>query len=177
MASVLLLNASYEPLAVISMRRAISLMMRERVDAATEDMLTLKGMTSQLNIPTVLRLRRYVSVPQRGVGWSRRGVLQRDEYRCIYCGLRAGERRRDKQGGQPIRKNDFTIDHILPSSRGGRNTWSNTACSCPSCNQRKGDRMPHEAGMNLLWEPKMPRVDYVVATGEIPQSWKFYLEV
>ena len=177
MASVLLLNASYEPLAVISMRRAVSLMLRERVDAATDDILTLKGMTDHLTIPKVLRLRRYISVPQRGVGWSRRGVLHRDKHRCIYCGIQAGEHNKKNKGSSSIRKNDFTIDHIRPVSRGGKNTWSNTACSCPACNQRKGSRMPHEAGMPLLWEPKMPRVDYVVATGDIPQSWKFYLEI
>ena len=78
--------------------------------------------------------------------------------------------------GQILRRQDFTIDHIVPRSKGGQNTWSNTACACPPCNQRKGDRDPHEAGMTMLWEPKMPRVDYVVASGEVPQAWKIYLE-
>jgi len=171
--AVLLLNASYEPLAVIPQRRALSLLLRDRVDAVTDEVWTLQGAAGSLAIPTVLRLRRYVNAPRRGVRWSRRGVMQRDQYRCIYCGVQAGERR----GSQVMSKRDFTIDHIRPSSRDGKNTWSNTACACPACNSRKGNRMPHEAGMPLLWEPKMPRVDYLVASGDVPQSWKIYLEV
>jgi 5-methylcytosine-specific restriction endonuclease McrA len=121
----------------------------------------------------VLRLRRYVRVPQRGVRWSRSGVMRRDGYRCIYCGIQAGETR----GSRVLYKDAFTIDHLIPRSRGGKNTWGNTACACPTCNQRKGDRTPHEAGMTLLWEPKTPRVDYLVASGSVPAAWKVYLEV
>jgi 5-methylcytosine-specific restriction endonuclease McrA len=170
---VLLLNASYEPLAVIPARRALSLLMRNRVDAATDECLTLTSPNSGLTIPSVLRLRRYVRVPQRGVRWSRIGVLRRDGYRCIYCGISAGESR----GNRTLYKDDFTIDHLIPRSQGGKNSWGNTACACPACNQRKGDRTPHEAGMPLLWEPKTPRVDYLVASGTIPTAWKFYLEM
>jgi 5-methylcytosine-specific restriction endonuclease McrA len=172
MAAVLLLNASYEPLAVIPVRRALSLLMRDRVDAVTEELLDLSSSTDMLSVPTVLRLRRYVQAPRRGVRWSRRGIMQRDGYRCIYCGTRAG----DRLGNELITKSDFTIDHIVPKSRGGRNSWGNTACACPKCNQRKGNRTPHEAGMPMLWEPKIPRVDYLVASGEVPTAWKFYLE-
>ncbi|MEZ4732483.1 MAG: HNH endonuclease [Caldilineaceae bacterium] len=173
MSAVLLLNASYEPLAVIPVKRALSLVLRERVDAATEERLTVQGAGDALVLPTVLRLRRYVRVPRRGVRWSRRGVMQRDGYQCIYCGIQAGV----AQQGRLLSKSDFTIDHIVPRSRGGGNGWSNTACACPVCNQRKGDRMPHEAGMSLLWEPKTPRVDYLVASGSVPTAWKVYLEI
>ena len=172
MVSVLLLNASYEPLAIIPRRRAVSLMLRGRVDAATEEALAIRTTAVSLQIPTVLRLRRYVNVPRRGASWSRRGVLQRDGYRCIYCGVQAGELRR----GQQLLKQDFTVDHIIPRSKGGGNTWGNTACACPACNHRKGNRTPHEAGMPLRWEPKTPRVGYIVATGEVPAAWKMYLE-
>jgi len=173
MAAILLLNASYEPLAVIPVKRAISLLLRERVDAATEERLTVPGAGDTVVLPTVIRLRRYVRVPRRGVRWSRRGVLQRDGYQCIYCGIQAGVH----QHGRLLTKSDFTLDHIVPRSRGGGNNWSNTACACPTCNQRKGDRMPHEAGMNLRWEPKTPRVDYLVASGSVPTAWKLYLEI
>jgi 5-methylcytosine-specific restriction endonuclease McrA len=173
MVAVLLLNASYEPLAVIPRRRAMSLLLRGRVDAVTEEMVAVQGISHTLRIPTVIRLRRYVNVPRRGARWSRQGVLRRDNYCCIYCGIRAGE----AQGGRIVTRHDFTVDHIIPRSRAGRNTWGNTACACPACNQRKGDRTPHEAGMVLHWEPKIPRVDYLVASGEIPEAWKVYLEV
>lgn len=171
--AVLLLNATYEPLAVIPRRRALSLLLREVVDAAADENWVMHGASCSLEIPVVLRLRRYVNAPRRGVRWTRRGVLQRDHYRCIYCGIRSGELR----GGKWIMKHDFTVDHLLPRSRNGRNTWPNTACACPSCNQRKGNRTPHEAGMKLLWEPKTPRVHYLVASGDIPESWKIYLEL
>jgi 5-methylcytosine-specific restriction endonuclease McrA len=173
MVAVLLLNASYEPLAVIPARRALSLLLRDRVDAVTDEKVTVYSPTSGLKIPAVLRLRRYVRVPRRGVRWSRTGVMRRDGYRCIFCGIQVGERR----GNQLLRKEDFTLDHLIPRSQGGKNTWGNTACACPGCNQRKGDRTPHEAGMALLWEPKTPRVDYLVASGSTPLAWKIYLEV
>lgn len=172
MATVLLLNASYEPLSVIPYRRALSLMLRGRVDAATEANRAISTASSTMQIPTVLRLRRYVNVPRRGARWSRRGVLQRDGYRCVYCGIRAGE----KQRGNLLAKQDFTIDHLIPRSRGGRNTWGNTACACPGCNHRKGNRTPREAGMSLRWEPKLPRVGYLVASGKVPAEWKMYLQ-
>ena len=171
--AVLLLNVTYEPLAVIPRRRAMSLWLRDVVDAAAEDELVIQGACSTLHVPTLLRLRRYVNAPRRGVRWTRRGVLQRDDYCCIYCAVRSG----DIRGGHRMGKNDFTVDHLLPISRGGRNTWPNTACACPACNQRKGNRTPHEAGMKLLWEPKTPRVHYLVASGDIPESWKVYLEL
>lgn len=173
MAAVLLLNASYEPLAVIPARRALSLLLRDRVDAVTDELVSITSPDRALDLPTVLRLRRYVNAPRRGVRWSRRGVMRRDGYRCIYCSIGAGE----SYSGQFLTKSDFTIDHLIPRSRGGGNSWSNTACACASCNQRKGNRTPHEAGMTLLWEPKTPRVDYLVATGEVPTAWKIYLEV
>jgi 5-methylcytosine-specific restriction endonuclease McrA len=173
MGAVLLLNASYEPLAVIPVRRALSLLRRDRVDAATDEALVLVSPSEGLAIPSVLRLRRYIRAPRRGVRWSRTGVMRRDGYRCIYCGVTAGESR----GHRVLAKEQFTIDHLIPRSRGGQNSWGNTACACPSCNQRKGDRTPHEAAMPLLWEPKTPRVDYLVASGSVPRAWKLFLEV
>jgi len=168
---VLLLNASYEPLSVITVRRAVALLLRERVDAATDEARMLHSAQQALEVPVVLRLRRYVNVPRRGARWSRVGVLRRDGYRCIYCGVVATERR----DGRQLDRGDFTIDHIIPRSRGGTNTWGNTACACYACNQRKSDRTPHDAGMLLLWEPKIPRVNYFVLSGEVPEAWKFYL--
>ena len=173
MARVLLLNASYEPLAVITLKRAASLLLKERAEAAGEDALEVRTVSQTLQIPTVLRLRYYVNAPRRGARWSRRAVLRRDGYTCIYCGITLG----GKQRGKIMAKDSFTVDHILPISRGGQNTWGNTACACPVCNQRKGNRTPHEANLKLRWEPKTPRVQYIVAAGEIPSAWKMYLDL
>jgi 5-methylcytosine-specific restriction endonuclease McrA len=173
MSHVLLLNASYEPLAVVTRRRALSLMARGRVEAACEEAIAIQGVSSSLRIPTVIRLRRYVNVPRRAARWSRRGVLKRDTFTCAYCGIRPG----NKQRGRILTRQFLTIDHIIPISRGGKNTWGNTVCACRVCNQRKANRTPHEANMKLLWEPKKPRANYVVLSGKIPVVWKVYLEV
>lgn len=173
MTAVLLLNASYEPLSVIPNQRAIALWLRGRVEAATDEAVPIRGGSQTLHLPTVLRLRRYVNVPQRGARWSRISVLRRDHYTCIYCGAQPGV----WKSGRVLMRTDFTLDHIIPRSRGGLNSWGNTACACPLCNQRKGDRTPHEAGMKMLWEPKTPRVNYWVFAGDIPEAWKIYLEL
>ena len=168
---VLLLNVTYEPLRVIPVKRAVGLMMRGVVEGVEGVAARLRTPSTVFEVPSVLRLCYYVYVPQRGATWSRRGVLTRDRYTCVYCGARVGERRR----GRVLTRYDFTVDHLIPRSRGGGNTWGNTACACRWCNGRKDDRMPHEAGMRLLWEPKTPRVNYMVVSGEMPAEWRLYL--
>ena len=129
---VLVLNADLGPLHRVSLRHAIRMLCREVavVHEALPD--------RQLGIfpmPTIVRLVRYVVTKWRytaGPAWSRRGVLVRDNRICGYCSRTA-----------------TTVDHILPTSRGGRNSWTNTVAACGGCNQRKGDRTPAEAGMVL----------------------------
>ena len=169
--AVLLLNASYVPLKSITIRTAVDLMMRGVVDAVDGVAARLRTPGTVFEVPSVLRLRYYVNAPQRGAVWSRHSVIVRDQHTCIYCGATVGDRRK----GQVIRRADLTIDHLIPRSQGGGNTWSNTACACQWCNNRKADRTPHEAGMKLRWEPRRPRVNYIVASGEIPEEWKVYI--
>lgn len=165
MIGVLLLNATYEPLAVLSLRRAAKLLLKERVEAVTADDVSLVGSERALAIPTVLRLRYYVNVPRHHPpAWTRRGLLARDRYTCAYCGKRCSPR-------------EATVDHVLPLSRGGRSSWGNTVTACFACNQRKADRTPHEAGMKLLIEPKLPRTRYLTVNGEIPTTWKVWIEM
>ena len=120
--------------------------MRGVVDGVDGVAVRLRTPSTVFEVPSVLRLRYYVNVPRRGAVWSRRGVLVRDDYTCIYCGARSGDRRR---GGRRLTRSDFSVDHLTPRSRGGVNTWGNTACACRWCNHRKADRTPHEAGMRL----------------------------
>jgi 5-methylcytosine-specific restriction endonuclease McrA len=134
----------------------------------------LRTVRKKFTIPSVIALRTYVNVPRRKAHWSRKGVLVRDNYTCIYCGVQPGQLQKNKV----LAKGDFTIDHILPKSRKGRDTWTNTACACAACNHRKGNRLPNEAGMKLRWEPKTPRTSYlVIALGTGPSVWKRYIEV
>ncbi|MBA3532888.1 MAG: HNH endonuclease [Ardenticatenales bacterium] len=174
MSRVLLLNASYEPLRILPATRALQLLVRGMVEPVTDVIAArFRSPSITLSVPTVVRLQRYVFAPKRKASWSKRAVMARDNYTCIYCGIEVG----DTVSGHSLTKGDFTIDHLMPRSRGGKNTWSNTACACGPCNRRKGSRTPHEAGMRLRWEPKRPRVGYLVVSGDIPESWKIYLEM
>lgn len=172
---VLLLNGStWEPLSVISIPRAINLILSEKAITVEDSGKKVRTVSSEFPVPSVIALRRYVNVPRRRAHWSRRGVLVRDSYTCIYCGVQSGEIQR----GKLLSKSSFTVDHIVPKSRNGRDTWTNTACACEMCNHRKGSRLPNEAGMKLRWEPKIPRTSYlVIAVGSGPDVWKRYIEV
>ena len=123
-------------------------------------------------MPSVLRLRYYVNVPQRGVAWSRRGVLIRDRYTCQYCGRKLSAR-------------EATIDPVIPQWQCREwqvqpNTWSNMVACCPRCQQRKGGRSMHEAAMRFRdpnFEPKTPRARYLVMTSDIRPEWRQYIRV
>ncbi len=167
---ILLLNASYEPLAIVSLPRAVSLLLRERVEPATDARTVVTAVERGMVVPEVLRLKHYVNVPHRHAPpWTRRALLARDHYTCAYCGRRA------VSGGE-LTMAELTVDHVIPLSRGGKSSWLNTVCACQRCNLRKGSRLPHEAGMKLQIEPKIPRTNYLVVSGELPTSWKVWLE-
>jgi 5-methylcytosine-specific restriction endonuclease McrA len=172
---VLLLNGStWEPLAIITVMRAINLLLAGKAVVIEESGRFLRTVQDKFSIPSVIALRTYINVPRRQAHWSRKGVLVRDNYTCVYCGVSVGTVR----AGKAVIKSDLTIDHVIPKSRGGKDTWTNTTCACAACNHRKGDRLPHEAHMRLLWEPKMPRTSYlVIALGTGPAAWKRYIEV
>ena len=173
MMNVLLLNASYEPLQVINVLRAVSLLgagKAELIEAVPGR--ELRSASASQPLPSVLRLRYYVNVPRRGAAWSRRGVLVRDRYTCQYC-------------GKQLNGHDATIDHIIPQWRCRRDhipphTWSNTVASCSRCQQRKGGRSMHEAGMRFYdanFEPKTPRTNYLVMSSSIRPEWRSYIRV
>ncbi|NGN68045.1 HNH endonuclease [Streptomyces sp. A7024] len=141
MRETLVLNASFEPLAAVSLRRAVVLVLQDKAVVEREHAgLRIRAENLDLPVPQVIRLCRYVRVPfRRRAPWSRRGVLVRDQHRCAYCGRKA-----------------TTIDHVVPQSRGGGDTWLNTVAACTADNWRKADRTPAEAGMELLTEPFEP---------------------
>jgi 5-methylcytosine-specific restriction endonuclease McrA len=137
--AVLVLNADLGPLHRVSLRHAIRMLCREVAVVHEAEPDIRIGIFPR---PKVVRLIQYVVTRWRfsaGPSWSRTGVLNRDGRRCGYCSGSA-----------------TTVDHILPSSRGGGNTWSNTVAACDRCNQRKGDRTPAEAGMVLRIKPTTP---------------------
>ncbi|MCI4064524.1 HNH endonuclease [Micromonospora sp. R77] len=139
MDAVLVLNADLGPLHRVPIKHAIRMLMRQVAEIHEAEPDRHLGI---FPMPRVLRLVRYVVTRWRythGPAWSKGGVLRRDGHRCGYCLGPA-----------------TTVDHILPRSRGGRNTYQNTISACYSCNQRKADRTPAEAGMELLLQPTVP---------------------
>ena len=137
----LVLNAGYEPLAVVSFKRALVLVMNQKATVIAADAEhPVVGSTGAWDRPSVIILRRYVRVPSgRSVPVSRRGVLRRDAHRCAYCGASAS-----------------TIDHVQPRSRGGKDSWENLVACCLKCNNLKGDKNPQEMNWKLLFTPKPP---------------------
>ncbi|MCI4656682.1 MULTISPECIES: HNH endonuclease [Cryobacterium] len=158
----LVLNAGYEPLAVVSFKRAIVLVMNQKATIVAADQAhPVWATTGSWDRPSVIILTRYVHLPRsRSLPVSRRGVLRRDDHRCAYCGRTAN-----------------TIDHVQPRSRGGRDSWDNLVACCLRCNNIKSDRTPAEMGWDLLFHPKIPIGSSWVVRGverPLPQ-WDEYL--
>ena len=157
----LVLNAGYEPLAVVSFKRAIVLVMNEKASVVSEDAEDpIRSATTEWARPTVIILRNYVRIPGRQVPVSRRGVLRRDAHRCAYCGANA-----------------TTIDHVQPKSRGGADSWENLVACCLRCNNVKGDRTPTEMGWRLRVRPKPPHGPTWLVRGveRAHPGWEEYL--
>jgi 5-methylcytosine-specific restriction endonuclease McrA len=158
----LVLNAGYEPLAVVSFKRALVLVMNQKatvVERVEDDPVWAAG--GAYDRPAVIVLARYVRLPRsRRVPVTRRGVLRRDNHRCGYCGNAAS-----------------TIDHVLPRSRGGANSWENLVACCLRCNNVKSDRTPQEMKWQLRVSPRPPRGSTwtVRGTERSDPCWEPYL--
>ena len=163
-ARVLILNASFEPLHVCSVKRAIQLLMTEVAVRVEDADAVLRTPSRAVAVPSVVRLVRYVRRPHRQkVAFNRRNLFRRDDHRCQYCGRRGS---------------DLTLDHVQPRSRGGPTSWENVVACCRSCNARKRDRTPDEAGMALARPPKAPRFVFSSAYGliqDVDPIWRRYL--
>ena len=158
MRSALVLNATYEPLSVVSARRAVCLVLSSKAEIVEDDGTHIHAETLSIPSPLVIRLRYVVKVPyHRRTALSRRAVFARDDHRCQYCGGVAD-----------------SIDHVLPRSRGGMNVWENVTAACRPCNLRKRDRTPEEAGMALASVPLVPRelAWVTVSVGSVPEVGK-----
>ena len=161
---VLVLNASYEPINVCTVRRAAVLVLKSRAEVLEQGEGALHSERLELERPCVIRLIRYVRIPRdvhrRKI--TRKAVLARDAYTCQYCGHEAA---------------GLTVDHVIPRSRGGESVWENIVASCAPCNRKKGDRMPREASMHPSSHPKPPgpTVFIRIAAPRVPLAWEPYL--
>jgi 5-methylcytosine-specific restriction endonuclease McrA len=160
---VLVLNATFEPINVCSVRRAVVLVLKEKAELVERGRWELHSERTTFARPAVIRLVTYVRVPrdahQRKI--TRRAVFARDGWTCQYCGARS----------------NLTVDHVIPRSKGGPSSWENIVASCAPCNRRKGDRLPRQAGMHPRHAPRVPRAEVFihVASPSIPAAWRQYL--
>jgi 5-methylcytosine-specific restriction endonuclease McrA len=160
---VLVLNATYEPINVCTVRRAVVLLLKEKAEMIERAEWQLHSASSTMDRPAVIRLVSYVRIPRdthrRKI--TRRAVFARDDWTCQYCGSRS----------------NLTVDHVVPRSKGGPSSWENIVASCAPCNRRKGNSLPVQAGMHLRREPRTPNpnVFIQVASPTIPVAWRAYL--
>jgi 5-methylcytosine-specific restriction endonuclease McrA len=161
---VLVLNASYEPINVCTVRRATVLLLKARAELLERGEGAIHSERLEIERPCVIRLHRYVRIPRdvhrRKI--TRKAVLARDAYTCQYCGREAAS---------------LTVDHVIPRSRGGQSVWENIVASCAPCNRKKGNRLPREVSMHPANNPRPPgpTVFIRIASPRIPLAWEPYL--
>lgn len=161
---VLLLNATFEPLTALPMRRAVVLLVCSKADVVHDDPSGpfIRSADFAVQVPSVIRLRTFVRVPYRArVPMTRAALMHRDRFRCAYCGSKAE-----------------TVDHVVPRSRGGEHSWENCVACCAPCNHRKADKMLNELGWTLraqLVPPTGPHWRLLASNKELDPAWLAYL--
>ncbi len=188
---VLVLNKHWMAVHVCTVKRAVTLLFQELALVVSEDYRThdfnswrelsnfadssapggdprpmLRTPQFQMLLPQVIVLSRYQRCPPRSVQFNRRNIFMRDHYTCQYCGRKPS-------------KDDLTIDHILPKSRGGRTIWENVTLACTACNTKKGSRLLSECGMMPLKVPKRPSwlaMHVPTASDETSSMWQRFID-
>ncbi len=161
--AVLLLNQNFVPLTTTSARRAIIMVLTGKAEIVEETGYLVRSVSNTFAIPSIIRLLMYVRFVHRwNIQITRQNVLRRDRRTCQYCGQKEGV---------------MTVDHVIPRSTGGRDTWENLVCACSPCNNKKGDRTPALAGMTLNTRPKKPSVRsfLFLSHGPVRNNWRTYL--
>ena len=157
MQKVLVLNFDYSPLNVTSLQRGFTLVVNGKAEIIKSDENPISTFTKTYVRPLIIRLLKYINYRSKGIRVNRYRVFKRDNNECVYCGS----------------KKDLTIDHVIPRSKGGKNTWDNLVTCCSKCNLKKSDRTPEEAHMPLRKKPHKPNfVDDTVSLNEAWDSFK-----
>ena len=169
MEQILVLNSTYEPLQVIAWKRAVRMLFQEKVEVVEEYDRNIRSVSLSIRLPSVLRLLRYVKVKRHHnqVRFTRANIYSRDHHQCQYC-------------GQGFPTSHLTYDHVIPVARGGNKSWENIVTCCVTCNRKKGNRTPEEAGLKPLRGPKAPygfphRIKFLLWESQAPDSWKSYI--
>jgi 5-methylcytosine-specific restriction endonuclease McrA len=163
---VLVLNATYEPINVCAARRALVLVLKGVASAEEESRFIFRSPSRSFRVPSVIRLLEYRRIPFQGRALSRKNILMRDRNTCQFC-------------ARLLPASELTLDHIVPRSRGGESAWDNLVACCHPCNNRKGDRLPEEAGMKLLRRPRSFTLhtsrQLMRMMGRKDEAWRKYL--
>jgi 5-methylcytosine-specific restriction endonuclease McrA len=163
--NVLLLNHNFVPLTVCTAKRAIVMVWSGKAEIIESTGQYIHSVSLKFDIPLIIRLLIFVKFSQRwNIQLTKQNIMKRDHGICQYCGKS---------------ETHMTIDHVIPRSHGGHETWDNLVCACPSCNNMKGDRTPHEAGMELLRKPVKPTLSAFLYYHKAPvnSSWMTYLKI
>ncbi len=160
---MLVLNQNYEAMSICNVQRAVVLLFLGKAELiAAKDSRKVRSTRISFPFPTIVRLRVYIRVPYKKIVLSRKNILRRDNHKCQYCS------RADVT---------LTIDHIVPKSKGGTDSWENLVAACVKCNNKKGDRSPEDANMPLHKRPTKPsHITFMKHfVGRIDDEWKPYL--
>ncbi len=160
---MLLLNQSYEPLTICNVKKAIILILLHKAElVADKKNRKLRSISSTFPWPTVIRLKNYVNLPFKKIILSRKNIFKRDGHKCAYCG----------RGDLPL-----TVDHIIPRSRNGEDSWENLVAACLPCNSKKGDHLLEDVNMELLITPYRPNYIMFIknSAGRLDSTWEPFL--
>ena len=152
---------SHYPLSIWCWQDSVKAVILNRVNIVSNYSRAIRSPSFQMNLPSVISLKSYIK-PNRNPIFSRFNVFLRDKFSCQYCGS----------------GNDLTFDHLIPRSHGGETTWENIVTCCKSCNQKKGDKLPHQANMRPLTQPFVPSMNsfrVLESKENIPEKWYPYL--
>jgi 5-methylcytosine-specific restriction endonuclease McrA len=159
---VLVLNQDYRALTITSVQRATVLVLLQKAELVESSAgRVIRSPSLAVPWPSIVRLKAYVRVPYKKIMLTRKNIFRRDRGRCQYCGSR----------------DQLTIDHVFPKSRGGKDTWENLVAACVPCNNRKGNHTLAEAKMKLLRKPFRPSYVMYIRdfVGSLDDTWKPYL--
>ena len=158
---VLLLNNSYEPISVITAKKAVIMYFLDKVDVVKKSKIVINSLYLKFNIPEVIKLKNYIYIKHSKIPLTRKNILKRDNNTCQYCGKN---------------KSEITIDHILPKDKGGNDSWSNLVVACKRCNMIKGNYLLKDIDMQLIRKPFEPtKIIYLQNVGKNNKSWHPYL--
>ena len=158
---VLVLNQGYEPLMVINAKRAIVLVIKEKVKMLEKYNESIRSVRASFDLPSVIRLNFYVHLRYKDIILNRRNILKRDNFTCQYC-------------VRKLHSSELTIDHIVPKSRGGKSNWTNCVIACNKCNSKKGSNLISEIGFKLMRKPFKPKFNMLDVDVKI-KSWEHFL--